>query len=32
VVRPRLADAKILFDLDRTKSLESRVAGLDQVV
>jgi len=32
VVRPRLADAKFFFDQDRKKTLESRVAGLDQVV
>jgi glycyl-tRNA synthetase beta chain len=32
VVRPRLADAKFFFDQDRKRSLESRVAGLDQVV
>ena len=32
VVRPRLADAKFFFDKDRKRSLESRVAGLDQVV
>ena len=32
VVRPRLADAKFFFDKDRRKSLESRVAGLGQVV
>jgi glycyl-tRNA synthetase beta chain len=32
VVRPRLADAKFFFDQDRKRTLESRVAGLDQVV
>jgi len=32
VVRPRLADAKFFFDQDRKKTLESRVAGLDNVV
>ena len=32
VVRARLADAKFFFDQDRKKTLESRVAGLDQVV
>jgi glycyl-tRNA synthetase beta chain len=32
VVRPRLADAKFFFDKDRRRSLESRVAGLDNVV
>ena len=32
VVRPRLADAKFFFDQDRTRTLASRVAGLDKVV
>ena len=32
VVRPRLADAKFFYDQDRKKTLEARVAGLDQVV
>jgi glycyl-tRNA synthetase beta chain len=32
VVRPRLADARFFFDQDRKRTLESRVAGLDQVV
>ncbi len=32
VVRARLADAKFFFDQDRKQTLESRVAGLAQVV
>ncbi len=32
VVRPRLADAKFFFDLDRKKALDSRVLGLAKVV
>jgi len=32
VVRPRLADAKFVFDQDHKKTLASRVAGLDKVV
>lgn len=32
VVRPRLADAKFFFDLDRKKTLASRVEGLGKVV
>ena len=32
VVRPRLADAKFFFDQDRKKTLQSRVAGLANVV
>lgn len=32
VVRPRLADAKFFFDLDRKKTLASRVQGLGKVV
>ncbi len=32
VVRPRLADAKFFFDQDRKRTLESRVAALDNVV
>ena len=32
VVRPRLADAKVFFDQDRKKTLESRVEGLSKVV
>ncbi len=32
VVRPRLGDAKFFFDQDRKRSLESRVAALDNVV
>ena len=32
VVRPRLADARFFFEQDRKRSLESRVAGLGQVV
>ncbi|MGQ3000546.1 MAG: glycine--tRNA ligase subunit beta [Variovorax sp.] len=32
VVRPRLADAKFFFDLDRKKTLASRVASLGKVV
>ena len=32
VVRARLADAKFFYDLDRKRTLESRVPGLDKVV
>jgi glycyl-tRNA synthetase beta chain len=32
VVRPRLADAKVFFDQDRKKTLDSRVAKLGNVV
>ncbi len=32
VVRPRLADAKFFFDLDRKKTLESRIPQLAKVV
>ena len=32
VVRPRLADARFFFNQDRKQTLESRVAGLDNVV